>query len=296
MLVMTGANLVFDLNIASNNTGGAIIVWSSQADTQSTMHAQSVNAAGDLSWGISGVPISTFKGSFIEAVPDGNGGAYLAWLDDRASITYSNSYVQHIASDGIVQWQDNGLATKLSTLNQQWQEIIADGSGGAFVTFAEWVTGNHTITYSQQLNSTGLAWANSVVVTTGQGWQYSSSMALNNSGGIIVAWSDQRNEGDVYAQNICSTGALGNCVLGLPEITSDSMLSVYPNPSDGNFTVTSLGILDRIIVTDVLGKVIFSIVPASEETTIALPDANSGIYFAKLVSGNREVVKKLIFK
>jgi predicted lipoprotein with Yx(FWY)xxD motif len=292
MLVQTGSDEIGDINIASNNNGGAIVTWCSFGLTD-LIKVQSIGASGNLVWAPSGITVSASRGYFVKAILDGNGGAYLIWLEAPASSNYENSYAQYINSDGVVQWQEDGIALKPTTSDNDELGAISDDAGGVFVIFAEWITGNHTVTYLQHLGATGPIWPACVAVTSSQGWQYESTLGINSSGGVIVAWGDQRNEGDLYAQNVCGTGALGNCVLGLQEMTDDKMLAIYPNPGDGHFKVQSASVPDKIIVTDILGKTIFEAIPITRETIITIP-AVSGMYFVKIFSGGSQAVKKVI--
>src|SRR6187551_2717774 len=61
---------------------------------------------------------------------DGNGGAIIAWGDDRNG-GYSDVYAQHFNADGVIQWQANGIPICNASSYQFLRTIISDGAGGA---------------------------------------------------------------------------------------------------------------------------------------------------------------------
>lgn len=82
--------------------------------------------------------------------------------------------------------------------------------------------------------------------------------------------------------------------LGVGNFT-EKRFSVYPNPSNGswNFSATN-GSIDTINVIDVSGKLVLSVVPAANMTTVDATGLASGIYFAKIASANMVQTIKVI--
>ena len=81
----------------------------------------------------------------------------------------------------------------------------------------------------------------------------------------------------------------------LAEINSNQKAFVYPNPSDGIFTVKSNFLMKQITVTAIDGKVLQVQNSNSNQTTINLETLDKGIYFITLVGINNQVeVKKVI--
>ncbi len=78
--------------------------------------------------------------------------------------------------------------------------------------------------------------------------------------------------------------------------TANSYLTVYPNPSNGEFTVlvTDLSVRSSIEVCDNLGKVVYQ-TNLVEEKTFVRTNLAAGIYFIKLIENNKVVsVQKLV--
>ncbi|OQX72374.1 MAG: hypothetical protein B6D61_13820 [Bacteroidetes bacterium 4484_249] len=88
----------------------------------------------------------------------------------------------------------------------------------------------------------------------------------------------------------------------LPEIESyDNNFSIYPNPSNGTFTIETpnsparAGLLG-LEITDITGKTILTM-EATEHNgacSVALPLPLQGIYFLKLILENQIITKKII--
>lgn len=63
--------------------------------------------------------------------------------------------------------------------------------------------------------------------------------------------------------------------------------SVYPNPNQGSFNVTTQEIADLIIIRDILGNEIYTIEPNSLQTTISISDQAKGIYFITITKDDK---------
>lgn len=72
---------------------------------------------------------------------------------------------------------------------------------------------------------------------------------------------------------------------------------VYPNPSNGRFTISSIQEIDEILVYNALGQEINRI-SSRKETLVEVEIANKlkGVYFLKIRSGNEWVDKKIIIE
>lgn len=69
-------------------------------------------------------------------------------------------------------------------------------------------------------------------------------------------------------------------------------LSIYPNPSTGNATISSGWVMDEIRVTDVLGNTIYESKQRSGDVKLTLKDA--GLYFVTVTTGKTSVTRKLV--
>ena len=76
---------------------------------------------------------------------------------------------------------------------------------------------------------------------------------------------------------------------------STSKLSVFPNPTNGDFTITGLellGSVSSLSLTDMNGKVVK--VLDTKATKFSMASIKPGVYFLNIISGNKEEVLKIV--
>jgi len=77
-------------------------------------------------------------------VPDGTGGAFVAWEDNRSG-TSSDIYVQRLDATGVPQWTPNGVPVCSAIGAQSAVAMASDGTGGAIVAWTDRRNGNNDI-------------------------------------------------------------------------------------------------------------------------------------------------------
>ncbi len=75
-----------------------------------------------------------------------------------------------------------------------------------------------------------------------------------------------------------------------------SAISIYPNPTNGHFTVSSPLSINKVEVRNLLGKLIYSNIPESAQTKIDMSSNEAGIYIVNIIIENEVVAKKLFVK
>jgi hypothetical protein len=163
--------------------------------------------------------------------PDGVGGAYVAWGDDR----YANQsgypdfhvlFVNHFDGAGNLEptWPADGLqldtTSALHGFSSQFPPaMVPDGVGGAFIVWSELRDG-----YSVRIQHLGLhgvvRWPVGGIKVAGPvfAWPFLDACS-DESGGVVVVWTDSRNSAtkpDLYAQRVDSTGAMLWTLVGVP--------------------------------------------------------------------------------
>lgn len=110
--------------------------------------------------------------------------------------------------------------------------------------------------------------------------------ALNGTYNVCLTATNAVGCENTTCQNVNVTG------LGINE-TSTLKMNVYPNPSNGNFTVESNSIITKISVKNVIGQNVFTKNVNSNNTIISLEDVNNGFYFIELETENGKAVKRI---
>ena len=144
------------------------------------------------------------------AAPDGQGGAYVVWLDTRAGNT--DLYAQHVTVDGSIAagWAADGNAVCTDPTAAGPPRIAADGLGNAYVAWHDQRAGFYDV-YLLKLGPAGVAagWpANGLAVCSAANQQINPAL-LASASGALVAWSDTRGVSeDVYVQHVLPSGAV----------------------------------------------------------------------------------------
>jgi hypothetical protein len=121
--------------ICSDGFGGAIIAWQDGRSAPTHIYAQRIDNNGAILWTRQGVLLC--KTSSLEQnpviAPDGKGGAYVAWQDNRFTTTFGKCYfAQHVMPSGSLAYPDTALPVLLGSNDQQNAEMCEDGHGNAF--------------------------------------------------------------------------------------------------------------------------------------------------------------------
>ena len=133
----TAANGQDYLGIVSDDAGGAIVSWKDDRGAAPDIYTQRVSDSGIPQWTADGVALCTAGDNQYSPtiVPDGTGGAIVAWEDYR---TYpSDIYTQRVDASGVTQWTGDGVALCTAANGQFYPTLASDGAGGAIVTWED---------------------------------------------------------------------------------------------------------------------------------------------------------------
>lgn len=83
-------------------------------------------------------------------------------------------------------------------------------------------------------------------------------------------------------------------VTGIGDPTADQ-LSVFPNPASEKVTVSNIN-ADLIQIVNTSGMVEIETTPAGTQTEISIEDLPSGVYFVKITTGDKNLIRKLVIK
>jgi hypothetical protein len=198
------------VQVISDAAGGAIYTWIDDRNGTQDIYTQRVDANGTRQWNTNGIAIcnATSDQFAPKLVADGSGGAIIVWYDNRSGEW--DIYAQRINAGGTTLWTADGVSICTATGNQNAQQLISDGSGGAIITWSDGRTGGpNAEIYAQRINTAGTTlWpTNGVSVCNASSLQNIPQLVSDGSGGAIIAWEDWRNsQSDIYAQRISSNG------------------------------------------------------------------------------------------
>lgn len=225
----------------ADGAGGVFIVWSDTRSGDSDIYAHLVTGQGIMPWAPpqNGEAIRAALNDQTDPriVSDGAGGAIIVWVEGRNNGS-TDLYAQRIDASGAQLWGVNPIIVCGAQRDQKFISAIADGSGGAIITWQDPRDGSDATAdiYAQRLNSGGgAAWtSDGVAVCVAADQQSSPVIVSDGAGGAIIAWADRRSgtNRDIYARRITSAGALqwtadGNAVCTAasdqdsPAMTSD---------------------------------------------------------------------------
>lgn len=200
----------------TDGAGGAFVVWvDSRSGTEADLYLQRITASGAIAagWQPNGdtLCVALHDQSSPVIVSDGAGGAFVAWVDDRAGVGSSDIYLQRITSSGAVAtgWPAGGLAV-CTAGGSQFMPTLTMESGAAIVAWQDDRNPSLDV-YAQKVSAAGaVQWtANGAAVCTALGSQSDPAIVGDKAGGAIVAWQDTRGgaTADIYAQRLNASGA-----------------------------------------------------------------------------------------
>jgi hypothetical protein len=201
-----------DPQICPSGVGSSIIVWKDGRNGNYDLYAQKLDSAGSTQWTAGGVIVcdQTDNQQYHSVIPDGFGGAIVAWFDERGS--GCEIYAQRLDSDGDCQWANDGILVKGSVGGCGYLDLTTDNAGGAIVVWDNYGGG----IYAQRVDWGGVVrWTpDGVTVCPTDYFVPQLDITSDGAGGAIVVWEDDRNapypilNQDVFAQRIDSDGTV----------------------------------------------------------------------------------------
>lgn len=222
--------------ITPDGMGSVVIAWYDLRDsaTNSTdIYAQRMTISGGRMWGSWGRAVVTMD-SYQESVVltgDGNGGAVMAWIDNRVdSYDGTTIYAQAMSGDGYPRWTDNGIVVGVSDGTQSNPQICVTTDGQFAVTWTDLRDGNYDV-YGQKLSLSGSRlWSYYGTPIGVAAWEQTNPVVVPDAkGGAVALWLDARYyvRSEVYAQRVDRLGYLGDPA---PRLTG---LNDYPFDQGG---------------------------------------------------------------
>ena len=235
MVVVRAGGGQTDLTADSDGAGGMIIGWKDTRDeANSDIWAQRIDPNGEMLWGDGqGIQVceSDANQESPKLCPDGAGGAFFSWMDDRNfGETHKDIYAQRVASNGARMWSASGEALCTVQREQSFNRIVASRPGEAIVlwedkrnnpdlrdVYAMRISGNNSLV-KEWNPASGLA-----IVVNDTSNQQGARVFPDGEGGAYFIWRDGRDGGfpevDIWAQRINLNGSLVWAQNGVPVCT-----------------------------------------------------------------------------
>ena len=206
VLICSGSDIEWELQMTADGVGGAIIVWQDERGEEITgadIYAQRILSGGTVVWIADGVPICTANDTQNrpQVTADGGiGSAIIAWDDSRDyGIQGWDIYAQRILSDGTVAWTPDGVVVCDAAGDQWGPQIVSDHADGTILSWWDGRGGSVWDIYVQRILSDGTsAWtANGLVLCdpTGQeqgGPPKEQAIIPDGAGGAILTWDNDK--------------------------------------------------------------------------------------------------------
>lgn len=201
--------------ICPDGSDGAIITWDDNRIGNDDIYAQHINGQGLTQWLLNGVVISNGTGNqqIPQIISDGNGGAIIAWEDNRSG-NY-DIYAQRVTSAGAMLWTANGAQVCVTSGNQNDLALATDSANGCFITWEDNRPTNLGVDiYAQHMNPSGtpLWTANGLQLTTNSGNQTDPCVANTMGGTATFAWAEPSGVGQTI--NALKLNSLGTALPG----------------------------------------------------------------------------------
>ena len=89
---------------------------------------------------------------------------------------------------------------------------------------------------------------------------------------------------------------MGEGVVGLNDVMTNVEANLYPNPANQYFNVSSLSIIDRVQITNVLGQIVMTKEIGANGANINIESLEAGNYFVTIYTKQGVATKKLLVK
>ncbi len=278
------------------------ILWST-GDTTLTIW---VSTAGTYDVSITGVCGAGMDTVIVSAAAD----VYTNFLDaDTLSFCTGGSAVlsSNMMADTYA-WTGGTTASTLTvTTGGTYTLDITDacGSGTESVTVEEYTTPVAGFTSTTSFATASFTNTSTASGNTTYSWDFGDTNTSTDTDPIHAYSNTITYTVTMTATNECGTDTFTDTVtlspLGLDDLFLNGDVSVYPNPSNGEFTIDMTVLADSDItvqVENILGAIVYVSAPGSVQGTysenISLGNAPAGMYFVRVLAGEQQLVKKII--
>jgi len=255
------------VRLVADGEGGFIATWLTNDNNWYDIVSQRIDRAGNSQWNNGeGVVICdgfAYGSESLNSVSDGDGGAFIAWIDLRnREQTRNDIWAQRIDSEGHTYWADNGLMVCDAPQDQENLMMVEGHQGEAILVWEDYrADAQQRDIYAMKIGGFEQfekRWdpARGVMIVDERFGQFDARVSSDRDGGAFILWSDERNgrfpDVDIFAQHIDSDGEAIWAVDGVPvavdpgwqypqSITSSQngmALAIWSTNANGNGNLT----------------------------------------------------------
>jgi hypothetical protein len=126
-----------DFEVIPDGSGGAIVTWVKEHDSDYSIYAQRIDGNGDVIWGADGIVVADMTGTpgGPKIVSDGAGGAIISWMN--RNIVPWEVYAQRFDENGNALWTAGGIIVCEEANYSSFPEMTSDGAEGVIVTWGD---------------------------------------------------------------------------------------------------------------------------------------------------------------
>ncbi|NOZ75476.1 MAG: T9SS type A sorting domain-containing protein [FCB group bacterium] len=205
--IRQGIFVEWQRTVCPGENGSLIVIWSDTRFGSRNIFAQKITPDGTRSWDEGGVAVTRLPGRQEDpvAIEDGQGGAFISWVDYRFDED-GDIFYQHLNSNGEITLDSSGVALCQQSGLQKSISMCTDSLGGVFVSWQDGRNGVDEDIYGTHIS------ASQVVVTPGTGTaiiaqngdQFAKSIEYGGNHQVTVVWTDSRAGADldIYLQKL----------------------------------------------------------------------------------------------
>ena len=151
--IRQGVHIEWQRTADMDDSSDFIFSWSDTRQGGRDIYAQMVTATGEKQWGENGLTVVEESGRQEDPIliADGNGGAYIVWVDYKDEPEDGDIYAQHILSDGTLGWAPEGIGLATMAGKQVSPNMCSDGQGGAYVIWKDLTVSSYGHIYGTHL-------------------------------------------------------------------------------------------------------------------------------------------------
>ena len=211
---------------------------------------------------------------------DKSGTPYVVYSD------YANSGRATVMKFNGTSWVIVGNAD-FSAGEADYTSIAIDTGGTPYVTYRDWGNGRKAtgMKYNGSISSGSWGWNLLGSAGFSAGVTKYTSIAIDGDGKAYVAYMDQANGDKATVMKFNTDAGVKNIGYSANDIT------LFPNPTQNNFTVASPEPINSIVICNLIGQEVYSGSYNTNNAVVSLEQLPVGVYVVKV---NGEKVYKVV--